>query len=57
MKSLMIFGDDMLRVGVVGGSAVGHSAGGREGAVPTWETPQLEMPTMNEANFSLVGRK
>jgi len=57
MKSLMILGNDNPMVGVGRGSAVGHLLGGREGVAPTWEMPQLETPTMNEANFCLVGRK
>jgi len=49
MKQSMIFGDDKLRVGVVGGSAMGHLVGGRRewcqhGKPRGWQCQQRLMP-------------
>ena len=39
MTSTMNFGDDKLRAGAGGGSAVGHSVGDRTGLEPRQEVP------------------
>ena len=52
MTSTMIFGDDKLRAGAGGGSAVGHLVGDRTGLDPRQEAPMPVPQAIIEADFA-----
>ena len=53
MTSTMNFGDDKLRAGAGGGSAVGHLVGDRTGLEPRQEAPLPAPQAIIEADFAL----